>query len=174
MFGFSENIKKSEASESYSSSYSFNNKNKKKDKKSKKKYENISIETLYPKSKINKEFDVNSFNTNLLDIENFDTDKLIKERENREKKLKTVYKKLLGTCLHKIQILNDRDETDMVYNVPQIYYGFSKYEPFDCLTYIEKKLRKKYLDTYILSETKIFISWKNIEENKKIQKELDN
>ena len=98
----------------------------------------------------------------------------LNKNENREKKLKTVYKKLLGTCLHKIQILNDRDETDMVYNVPQIYYGFSKYEPFDCLTYIEKKLRKKYLDTYILSETKIFISWKNIEENKKIQKELDN
>ena len=79
-----------------------------------------------------------------------------------------MYRKLLAQCINNIQDNNDMDITDMIYSVPLYMHMQPKYDSVDCLQYIESKLRKQYLDTYIISKKEIFISWLNVEKNKEI------
>lgn len=131
---------------------------------------NFSIENLFNNAKIKKNMDVETINNNNIDINLLNAEILAKQRKQREKEIKKIYKQQLVICLNKVKILNDRDETDIIYKVPLTYYSNSKYDSYKCLLYISKKLRKKYFDTYILSTNKIFVSWKNYESNKSIHK----
>lgn len=131
---------------------------------------NFSIENLFNNAKIKKNMDVETINNNNIDINLLNAEILAKQRKQREKEIKKIYKQQLVICLNKVKILNDRDETDIIYKVPLTYYSNSKYDSYKCLLYIKKKLRKKYFDTYILSSNKIFVSWKNYESNKSIDK----
>ena len=83
--------------------------------------------------------------------------------------LHVLYRKYLADCISQIENCNDHDITDIIYTVPTNILTHEKYDRFDCLEYIESKLRKKYLDTYIVSDTQIFVSWVNIEINKKME-----
>ena len=54
-----------------------------------------------------------------------------------------------------------------------IIYLYPEYYPHNCLQYIEKKLRKLYIDTLIITKNHIFISWLNVDRNKDIEREFD-
>jgi len=132
----------------------------------------LSISTLYPKTKFKKD----SLSTNsLLDgsrLDNtlpyFNIDALIEERKSKKHEVKDIYRKFLSLCMEKIKELNSREHTDFVFNVPPFIYLCPKYNSHECLRYIEVKLRNKYIDTLILSNCDIFVSWLYAEQNKKI------
>ena len=129
----------------------------------KRKYGNIDIETLFPINNNNARFKVN--------MPVFDPDKLTEERENRKNELKQIYRNMLSLCLKKITNVNKMDCTDMVYEVPTKVFLYPKYNSLECLQYIEKKLRKSYLDTLIISDKSIFVSWLNVSRNKEISRD---
>lgn len=133
----------------------------------------LSVELLFPEGKKdNKKIDINTIFNTQETIDTFQSEKLVKERQDELNKTKEAYKQILNTCLEKIKFLNTVDKTDFVYTIPVSYYGHRKYNTVECLKYIEKKLRKKYFDTLIISNLEIFISWENIEENKYIENKI--
>lgn len=131
----------------------------------------ISINNLFSTTNDFEPLDVhNLFNTKEQMVKNkinFNIDRLIKLREERKKKILVQYEKIFNMCLNKINMANELNKTEIIYDVPEGLYGHFDYNSLDCLNYIEKKIRDMHLDTLILNNKTIFISWLNLEENKK-------
>jgi hypothetical protein len=73
-----------------------------------------------------------------------------------------VYEEKFKECLLKINDAIDINITDIFVTVNKGHFGCKKYNSYDCLKYIEDKLRKKKFETLIISKTEIFISWKKL------------
>jgi len=114
------------------------------------------------------------FNRDIPKKDNFSIDKLINIREKREKKIIKEYRKKYRHCLDKIEETNNLDKYDTVYIVPMAMYDHTDYDPEACIEYIDKKLKKYYMDTLVLSSNKIFISWNNIKKNRDADREEKN
>ncbi len=95
----------------------------------------------------------------------FDIDRLITLRDERKKKIISHYEKLFNVCLNKISMANEMNKTEIIYDIPRTQYGHPGYNKYDCLEYIEKKIREIKLDVLILDDLKLYISWLNLEEN---------
>jgi hypothetical protein len=113
--------------------------------------------------------DVNSLYNTQKNLEeqnlDFNINKLINVREERRQEVINKYRKVFRICLKKINEANRLNTTDMIFEIPQAIFGCSEYSQFECINYIEKKLRNLYLDTLPLSKKSLFISWKNIQSN---------
>lgn len=126
----------------------------------------FSISNFFPDADIKKNLDIKTLTS--ITCDDFNSEKLLKDKQHREKQVKKSYKKVLNTCLTKIDSVNKKGGTDIMFEVPQCYFLENNYSPEKCLKYIEKKLRKHYIDTYIVSKTGIYISWEDIEKNKEL------
>jgi hypothetical protein len=73
-----------------------------------------------------------------------------------------VYDEKFKECLLKINDAIDINITDIFFTVSKGHFGCKKYDSYNCLKYIEDKLRKKKFETLITSKTEIFISWKKL------------
>ena len=133
----------------------------------------ISIDTLFPNEKHKKTgLDIETiFPKNVrsdTSLPYFNSGELYEERHKKVINLHILYRQLLSQCIDNIKNNNDMDITDMIYQVPLYMHMQPKYNSTDCLQYIESKLRKQYIDTYILSKKEIFVSWLHVEKNKEI------
>lgn len=131
----------------------------------------LNINNLFPTNKDNiRPLDVNSLYNPKKKKKNdkFSIDGLINDQEEKKKKVLEHYNRIYNMVLKKIKTMNKiNNTTEIIYDVVGSIYGCREYNSFDCLNYIEKRLREKYyMDTYKLSEKSIFISWKNIKENR--------
>ena len=61
----------------------------------------------------------------------------------------------------KINSAIDVNMTDIFFQVSDAHFGCKLYNSYECLNSIQEKLRKKNFDTLIISNNRIFISWKN-------------
>lgn len=133
---------------------------------------NININNLFSVTNTNKELDVHSlYHTNENIVKNntidFNIDNLINERAEKKQKVIEQYKKLFHICLKKIKMANKLNKTDIIYDIPDAIYMYPDYSIHDCMEYINSRLHKLYMETCILSYKSIFITWINIEYNKK-------
>lgn len=78
-----------------------------------------------------------------------------------EKKAQDLYETKYNECLMKINSAIDVNMTDIFFQVLDAHFGCKLYVPLKCLNFIQEKLRKKNFDTLIISNNRIFISWKN-------------
>ena len=135
---------------------------------------NIRITTMFPNQfKINREYNISSIykNNNTYfdkDITNeLNVDELIsKKNRPKQQKLK-YYKQYLNACYIEISKSNKKDLTYTLFTLPKSFSLIKNCSIYECLLYIEKKLRKKGLDTVIVNRT-LFIDWSKIEENIKM------
>ena len=97
-----------------------------------------------------------------------DVSRLIRERNEKKEKVRKLYKKILSKCHKDILQANSKDMVDIIFDVPQFIYTEPDYKCSECIEFIQKKLRKSMMDTLILSSKSIFVTWHNIEINKKI------
>ena len=131
----------------------------------------ININNLFPASSDNfKPLDVESlFNLNEQKNKkkmNFNVDRLIKLREERKNKVLFQYEKVFGFCLNKITLANNMNKLEVVYDLPEAMYGSFEYNVFDCLMFIDEKLKEMGLETLIINENTIYISWIELGKNK--------
>ncbi|QKF93940.1 hypothetical protein QKU48_gp0482 [Fadolivirus algeromassiliense] len=136
----------------------------------------ISINNLFPSTSSDfQPLDVNTlYNPQENKIKNkinFNIDRLIKLREERKQKIFVQYEKIFNMCLNKINLANNLNKTEIIYEVPEAAYGYFDYSSQDCLNYIEERLKNMDLDTLLLDPKTIYVSWLNLEENKKRLKE---
>jgi len=132
----------------------------------------ISISNLFPSNQDFKPLDVYSlYNTNERKTRNkinININRLVNLREERKKKILKEYDKIFNICLNKINLANELNKTEFIYEVPEGVFGYYDYNTLDCLKYIEDKLRKNiHVDTVILNNKSIYVSWLNIKDNMK-------
>lgn len=135
---------------------------------------NIRITSLFPNQfKIKSEYNISSIYKDRnsyfdKDITNeLRVDELInKKNKPKQTKLK-YYKQYLNACYIEITKANNRNSTYTLFTLPKSFSLIKDCSVYECLLYIEKKLRKKGLDTIIINRT-LFIDWSKIEENIKM------
>lgn len=108
---------------------------------------NTLVETNTFKSTISDDYIINKIKSN----------KIIEKKKNDE-----LYDEIYKQCLIKINNAIELNITDIIFNVGMSYFGYKNYSSFECLKYIETKLKEKKFLTLITSNKDIFISWKNI------------
>jgi len=137
----------------------------------------FSISSLCPDNDKNK----NKFNANMNvpahqkygdDVDNLDIETLNEARKLKERNKIKAYKNILRQCYAKIRLADSTGITDIIYDVPPIVLGCTNYDSFECLKYVEEELNNLCLDTLIMTHRHIFISWFNLDENKKLLKKL--
>lgn len=126
--------------------------------------ENLSIQSLFNcKTGNSKVIDIKSIVNNHND--SFDVNKIIAAKEERRKKLCNIYEKLYVKSINKIEIANSLGRTDLLYYVPNKVKDIPEYNSKECLSYIDKRIKSIYMDTHIVNNTIIFITWFYIEAN---------
>lgn len=137
----------------------------------------MTIDKLMPgsySSYLNKgKFDINSISKDKHinddpDI-NFNSDDLLKTIKKRREKTRAHMVICYNLCCEKIKEADESGLTDLIFNLPNMIIMSNIYcKNIDLIRYISKKLEKQNLNTYIVSDTKLFITWKFIELNKEI------
>lgn len=101
----------------------------------------------------------------------FSIENLIQFREDKKKKAVVHYERIYTMCLNRIAYVNNMSKTDMVYHIPLAIYRCPEYDANECLKILETRLRAQYLDTLILNQNSLFISWLNVAQNRKMARE---
>jgi hypothetical protein len=132
----------------------------------------LSIDNLFSTKSLSKnKLDVNSLINNKPEIKinksrHFTSNELIQTRNERRKKVLEYYIKYYDSCFEKIELLDKQGKTDLIFEVPVRIPDCPNYIAMNCIDYVEKKLREQYMDTSILNDNSIFVTWKYIEINK--------
>ena len=135
------------------------------------KKDNISVDTLFPTgtaSGINgKKLDINTlFNNTPLNAEPdilFDANILVSRIQKRRKIKLNCYMKMLKYCHMRIIEADEFQDTDIIFTTIDIMPTCKEYIPRECIEYISRKLREDSFDTFIISDTSLFITWTDIE-----------
>jgi hypothetical protein len=112
--------------------------------------------------------EINTYNligkNKLIDVvdDNFIVNKIKYVQKYENDLVLEVYEGKFKECLLKINDAIDINITDIFLTVTNGHFGCKKYDSYECLKYIENKLRKKKFETLITSKIEIFISWKKI------------
>jgi len=96
----------------------------------------------------------------------FNIESLIKIRKEKREKLLETYIKYYNRCVDKIKMLNNRNITDLFFEVPMNIPDCYGYKPIDCIEFISNKLKTFYMDTCKVNNHTLFVTWKYIEANK--------
>jgi hypothetical protein len=98
---------------------------------------------------------------------NFNSDELLKTIQRRREKIRAKLVSSFNLCCEKIKEADAMGLTDLIFEVPNMISMSNIYcKNIDVIRYISDKLRKQHLNTHILNDTKLFITWKFIELNK--------
>lgn len=92
----------------------------------------------------------------------FDISKLIEDQHNIQQKKLDVYNKILKKVYNKIELINKRKKTDIIYEVPNYIFGYPLYDNRTCLVFIISSLRKKGFYVKFNFPNILFISWKSL------------
>jgi len=112
--------------------------------------------------------EINTYNliskNKLIDVvdDNFIVNKIKYVQKYENDLVLEVYEEKFKECLLKINDAIDINITDIFFTVTNGHFGCKKYDSYECLKYIEDKLRKKKFETLITSKIEIFISWRKI------------
>jgi len=136
--------------------------------------EQLNIKNLFPSSNPvteNKPLSVSTLYNHKENIKqnkiDFTIEKLLDVQEERKKKVIDEYRKSFNLILKKITDANKLGYYDLIFDVPYSAYMCPEYNITDCLDFVERRLRKIYMDTLRMGTRSIFISWSNLENNRK-------
>ena len=96
----------------------------------------------------------------------FDSNELLNSIIGKRKKLRNWLVDMYNQCCYKIKEADNIGLTDIMFELPDIILENSSFKHKDAIEYISKNLREQNIDTLILKENKLFITWKYIELNK--------
>lgn len=116
---------------------------------------------------LNGNLDINTlFTKNTTDLKDFsfDSQNLLDGIKKRRKKTDDYYMETYRTCCATISSANDSGLVDILFDVPDYVPECIDYKPKKCLNFIREKLEEQKISSLILSESRIFITWSNLEE----------
>ncbi len=114
----------------------------------------ITVDTLFKKS--------NSYD--------FDSRVLLNTIYERKKKLNECYTAIFKKCCEQIKAADKLLLTHIEYVIP-VWSEYHNYSCKDCIEFIKNKLTEQKLNVFVMSKTKLCISWDDLE--KKIDAEMN-
>ena len=146
----------------------------------------LSVDDLFPSyddenfRRSNPKLDVNSlarnFSYDKQEELNFNSDILLKNIIERRKLLRNTHVKLYNACCQQIKEVDGLNNgvTSIIFTLDKKYDECPFLNHMDCIKYIDENLKKELLDTYVMNDRQIFVTWKFIELNKQMVKKDDN
>lgn len=136
-------------------------------------FAHMNIETLMPSNNHNynrqKKIDVYTISDgkkiNVEPDRDFNSVELLNTIQERRRKLRNWLVDTYNQCCARIKEANMNGLTDIIFELPEIIVENSAYKHKHAIEYISKNLREQSIDTLILDDKKIFITWKYIELN---------
>lgn len=127
---------------------------------------NITLSKLYPKNIANKPLDINTLvmTTYREPTSSFTIEKLVMRRNQEKLKLQAVYENIYTQCLQNIESADNMKRDNTTFEIPLMIYNSNNYDQKECTKYINDKLVQAGLETIVLYDTKIYISWFKIED----------
>lgn len=98
-------------------------------------------------------------------MSDFDISKLVRDQYNNQQKKLDVYNKILKKVYNKIELVNKRKKTNLLYEIPNYMFGHPLYDNRTCIVFIISSLRKKGFYVKFNYPNILFISWKNLVQN---------
>lgn len=102
----------------------------------------------------------NAFENNITD--DFLISKIKKIKYKDDNKLLHLYNNMYNKCLRRINNSINSMNSFLIHDIDIFQYGYDKYNPIDCITFIKLNLDKCGFNTEITGINSIFISWQNI------------
>jgi hypothetical protein len=134
----------------------------------------ITISSLIPSSTTNKPIDIHSMynykENNTKNNNDISVNKILNLQKERKKKTIHQYDKIFKMCMTRINTANELNYTEIIYTIPTVAFQCPDYNTDDCLINLQNKLRELCFDTFIVSNTDIYVSWFNLENNIKNKK----
>lgn len=107
-------------------------------------------------------FSVNTFYDSNRAIKPFNSKDLLTQEKKRMTNILRLYDSTYNDCCDRIRDVNKRGTKDMVFSVVRNVTEYPEYNSMENLKNIEKELEKQLIDTYIFSDTDIFITWNKL------------
>jgi len=132
-------------------------------------FSQMNIETLMPSNNHNYNRNKGKIDINMIsdgakiNIEpdrDFDANKLLDNIYERRRKKRNWLVDMYNKCCGKIKDADDSGLTDIIFTLPDLILEHSSYKQYEAIEYISKNLREQKLDTYIIDDKNIFITWK--------------
>lgn len=95
----------------------------------------------------------------------FDSTKLLNSINDRRKKKRNWLVDMYNQCCAKIKDADDAGLTDIIFTLPEIIVENSSYKHIEAIEYVSKNLRDQKIDTYIIDNRNLFVTWKYLELN---------
>ena len=95
----------------------------------------------------------------------FDSVKLLNSINDRRKKKRNWFVEMYNQCCAKIKDADDTGLTDIIFTLPEIIVENSSYKHIEAIEYVSKNLRDQKIDTYIIDNRSLFVTWKYLELN---------
>ena len=87
---------------------------------------------------------------------------LHKTKRNKKRNRNKYYKKILEKCIHKIKMIAEKAETNMIYTIPNIVIGIPLYDKEKFENYLLKILKEQGFRVAYVPPNMILISWDEI------------
>ncbi len=95
----------------------------------------------------------------------FDSTQLLNNIVERRRKKRNWLVEMYNKCCVQIKEADDSGLTDIIFTLPEIIVENSSYKHIEAIEYVSKNLRLQKLDTYIIDNRNLFVTWKYIELN---------
>ncbi len=137
-------------------------------------FKQMNIETLMPSSNHNYNRNIGTINVDMISAgrcinsdpeKDFNSHELLKNIYDKRKKRRNWLVEMYNLCCNKIKDADDNGITDIVFELPPIIMENSKYMHKEAIEYISKNLRDQHIDTLLLDNKSLFITWKYLELN---------
>lgn len=137
-------------------------------------FRQMNIETLMPSNNHNYNRNKGKLDIDMISIgksiniepyKDFNSTKLLENINERRKRKRNWLVDMYNQCCVKIRDADEFGLTDVVFTLPEIIIEHSSYKHREAIEYVSKNLREQKLDTYIIDDRNLFITWKYLELN---------
>lgn len=141
-------------------------------------FRQLNIETLMPSNNHNYNrnkgvLDVNMISSgksiNINPEKDFDSTGLLNNIIDKRIKKRNWLVDMYNKCCNQIKDANDLGLSDIFFTLPEIIVENSSYKHKEAIEYVSKNLREQKLDTFIINERTLFVTWKYLELNLEVQ-----
>jgi len=139
-------------------------------------FHNLTIDNLIPPSNNSINYSSGKLDINCISRDkfindtpeqNFNSDVLLKNIKKKRNNIRNIFVNSYNLCCEKIKEADNMSLTDIIFELPiSMFISNPDCKYIDIINYIDNNLKKQKLNTYIINNRKIFITWKFIELNK--------